>query len=131
MAVDLTAERVAANQSRFREANEHIELAADRVPLVAPVPFLCECPREDCTTIVPIPLDDYEAIRQHPRLFLTAPGHDGLSVESTTGSASREGSGLSSTTRTGTSSSRRPARRERSPRRPTAGCSSKRRRTHA
>jgi hypothetical protein len=81
MALDLTAERVAANQSRFREANEHIELAAERVPLLAPVPFLCECPREDCTTIVPLPMEDYEEIRKHPRFFLTAPGHEGISVE--------------------------------------------------
>jgi hypothetical protein len=42
----LTAERVAENQSRFREANEQIELAAERAPLLVPVPFLCECPRE-------------------------------------------------------------------------------------
>jgi hypothetical protein len=42
----LTAERVAENQSRFREANEQIELAAERVPLLVTVPFLCECPRE-------------------------------------------------------------------------------------
>jgi hypothetical protein len=81
MIQDLTAERVAENQSRFREANEQIELAAERVPLLVPVPFLCECPREGCTTIVPLTLDDYEEIRQHPRSFLTAPGHEDLTVD--------------------------------------------------
>ena len=81
MTDDLTAARVAENQSRFREANEHIELAAERVPLLTPVPFLCECSREDCTTIVPRAMDDYEEIRQHPRLFLNAPGHEQISVE--------------------------------------------------
>jgi len=75
MAVDLTAERVAANQSRFREANEHIELAADRVPLVAPIPFLCECPREDCTELVPLTIPEYSRVRANASHFFTLPDH--------------------------------------------------------
>jgi len=39
----LTQERIAINQSRFREANEPIELAADNMELLGPIPFICEC----------------------------------------------------------------------------------------
>jgi hypothetical protein len=81
MQTDMTARRVAHNQSRFREANEHIELAAERVPLLVQVPFICECPRGQCTEIVPLTVESYEGIRCNPRWFFTAPGHDDISVE--------------------------------------------------
>ena len=82
MTQDMTKVRIAENQSRFREANEQIEAAADRMHLVDPVPFLCECPRPECTQLLRLSLDEYEEIRQHPRRFLTAPGHHDIAVES-------------------------------------------------
>jgi hypothetical protein len=78
---DLTAMRIAENQSRFREANEEIEAAADRMQLGGPIPFLCECPRPECTDLTRLSLDEYEEIRRFPRYFLTAPGHQDLAVE--------------------------------------------------
>jgi hypothetical protein len=85
MAENLTATRIAENQSRFREANEEIELAAEKLPGLVPVPFICECPRETCTTSVPMTLEDYEDVRSHPRRFVTAPGHQDIAVESGAG----------------------------------------------
>ena len=79
---DLTKERIALNQSRFREANERIELAADRMGLMGPIPFICECPEPTCVEIVRLRLEEYEELRHDPRLFLCAPGHDALSVDS-------------------------------------------------
>ena len=78
---DLTQERIAINQSRFREANERIELAADRMGLMGPIPFICECADRSCVEIVRITLEDYEEIRHDARLFLCAPGHQALAVE--------------------------------------------------
>jgi hypothetical protein len=85
MTKDMTKVRIAENQSRFREANEQIEAAADRMHLVDPVPFLCECPRPECTELLRASLDEYEEIRQHPRRFLTAPGHQDIAVETGAG----------------------------------------------
>lgn len=73
--------RIAENQSRFREANEQIEAAADRLQLVDPIPFLCECPRERCTEIVRLTLTEYEGVRATATLFVCVPGHEDLSVE--------------------------------------------------
>jgi hypothetical protein len=41
MQTDIAQERIALNQSTFREANERIEGAADKMALVGPVPFIC------------------------------------------------------------------------------------------
>jgi hypothetical protein len=81
MQTDLTQERIALNESTFREANERIEAAADKMALVGPAPFICECADRACTEIVRLTLDDYEAVRQHPRRFFSAPGHQQLAVE--------------------------------------------------
>jgi hypothetical protein len=78
---DLTQERIALNQSTFREANERIEAAADAMELVGPVPFICECPDRSCVEIVRVNLDSYEVVRQHPRRFFTAPGHQQIAVD--------------------------------------------------
>jgi hypothetical protein len=78
---DLTQERIGVNQSRFREANERIELAADNMELVGPIPFICECADESCTEIVRMSFDSYEEARQNGRLFFCAPGHEALAVE--------------------------------------------------
>jgi hypothetical protein len=71
-----TAERAAANEARFRAANEQIrdkvvelELAERRNP------YLCECEDERCTTIVLLTSKEYEAVRSNPRRFLLAPDH--------------------------------------------------------
>jgi hypothetical protein len=71
----LIAERMAANEARFREANEQIERAAESVQREELVPFLCECPRPECVEIVRLDLTEYEAVRSRPTQFVTAPDH--------------------------------------------------------
>ncbi len=77
----LTQERIALNQSTFRKANEKIEVAADEMALLGWVPFICECADRRCTELVRLTLDEYQQVRQHPRRFFNALGHEAISVE--------------------------------------------------
>jgi hypothetical protein len=70
------AERAAANESTFREANERLERRADElVPGDSRTPFLCECEHERCTQVILLTRDEYEAVRAAPRTFALAVGH--------------------------------------------------------
>ena len=71
----MSAERVARNDAIFRQANESIESHAARLD-VPVVPFICECADADCTMLIPLHLDEYEAIRSNSTHFLNAHGHD-------------------------------------------------------
>ena len=71
------AERIARNDTIFREANEKIhEKSIELDHPVERIPFLCECPKEDCATIVPLTRAEYEAIRGERTHFFTTPGHE-------------------------------------------------------
>lgn len=74
---DAVFERIRTNNARFRGANERIsETAHDVGAEMERIPFLCECPQEDCMEIVRLTPDEYNAIREHSRRFLTAVGHE-------------------------------------------------------
>ena len=86
-AADLTtAARVASNEDAVRRVNERIIDAANGLDAnVGLLPFICECPQRDCTTVVGLTVDEYEEVRASGRTFLVAPGHeptvvDGLAV---------------------------------------------------
>lgn len=68
-------ERIARNDSAFREANERIAQAASEYERVERVPFICECATESCTVIVNLSLAEYEDVRSAPTRFFVAPGH--------------------------------------------------------
>jgi hypothetical protein len=78
---ELTHARIALNQSTFRDANERIELAVEKMDLDGVAPFICECADRSCVEIVQLELDAYLAVRAHPRRFFNAPGHERLSVD--------------------------------------------------
>jgi hypothetical protein len=82
---DLTLERIALNQARFRAANERIEASAEAMGLLGAVPFICECADLTCDEIVRLSLQRYEEVRHNPRLFFVAPGHQALAVGSGAG----------------------------------------------
>jgi hypothetical protein len=66
--------RAAQNQhSLLREVNERI---AALQPSEMFIQFACECGRAGCTSTVPLSVDQYERVRQHPRRFIVAPGHE-------------------------------------------------------
>jgi hypothetical protein len=80
-ALETVAERVASNQSTFRDANEKIEAAAKRVEDAIPMPFLCECCNPDCTEIARLTVQEYEAVRARSTAFFVLPGHETTHVE--------------------------------------------------
>ena len=74
---DAVVERIKANNNRFREANERIRDKAERLGVeMERIPFLCECPVEDCMEIVQLRRPEYRAVRRHPRRYVTAVGHE-------------------------------------------------------
>ena len=73
----LTQQRIAENDSRFRDANERIREVAEQHGVQMAVPFICECAEPTCVEIVRLELHEYRSIRANPRWFLTVPGHDG------------------------------------------------------
>ena len=75
-----TQRMIAEHEISFREENERIQAAADSAVLLGRIPFVCECPRPDCSDVVLLTYDEYEAIRQHPRRFFNVPGHERDSV---------------------------------------------------
>src|SRR5919202_395168 len=77
---DRTAERLAANEATFRDANERIQERARELEFEPPVPFLCECGDRGCQTIVRMTLEAYEAVRRHETWFLIAPDHEGVAT---------------------------------------------------
>jgi hypothetical protein len=68
--------RVATNEVLFREVNERIEQAAERAGFAGPMVFVCECGDADCAETIEVTLDEYEAARSQPTLFLIARGHE-------------------------------------------------------
>jgi hypothetical protein len=98
--VERSVERAAANEARFREANEQIDEKVHELgSLDRPAPYLCECEEERCTTIVLLTAEEYEHVRGDPRRFVVAPGHqeddqvvdrhDGFTVIEKTGEEGR------------------------------------------
>lgn len=74
---EMSSERIRANNSRFKAANETIRDKVEEIGVdIDRIPFLCECPVEDCVAIVPLTHEEYTALRAHPRYFMTAVGHE-------------------------------------------------------
>jgi hypothetical protein len=73
-----TSEKIARNNTVFRDANDEIESAAADHALgrECPVPFICECSDGRCTQIVRLTLEEYRQVRGNPRWFVHAPGHE-------------------------------------------------------
>jgi hypothetical protein len=70
---------VAENEAAFRRANEEIEERAkglDESLTLELMPFLCECAERDCTRVIRLTLDEYEAVRAQPTRFAIVPGHE-------------------------------------------------------
>ena len=76
-ASDVTAERVARNDARFRASNEELAAVADALELDEGqlLPFLCECSDVGCTAILQLTRAEYEAVRRDATRFITEAGH--------------------------------------------------------
>jgi hypothetical protein len=78
MGADVIGDRVARNESRFREINERMEPSNAAHHWVDP-PFpdwVCECARTDCSVPVRLTIAEYESVRSDPAHFLVAPSDD-------------------------------------------------------
>jgi hypothetical protein len=74
-------ERLAKNESLFREVNERIAEAAKRTLVLPDAEFLCECGRPDCLERIVVELDAYEEIRSYPDRFILVLGHEQPEVD--------------------------------------------------
>jgi hypothetical protein len=81
MADDWRAQRIARNETRFREINEQLERDLTQLGVVGLQDFVCECGDRDCGEMVVLSLDEYERTRTHPRWFAVVPGHVFPAVE--------------------------------------------------
>ena len=75
---DATAEKLAQNNSTFRDANDEIEGAAIEHQLGRgePLPFICECSDSRCAQIIRLTLEEYAHVRSNERWFAHAVGHE-------------------------------------------------------
>ena len=72
-----SAEQRAANESRFREANEKLERKVVKLSITASrTPYFCECDDPGCTAIIKLSLREYEQVRSKPTQFVITAGHD-------------------------------------------------------
>ena len=74
---DASAERIAANEATFRDANERIQKRARELDFPDPVPFICECGDAQCREILRLTLEEYESVRRAGGAsFFLVPGHE-------------------------------------------------------
>jgi hypothetical protein len=80
--MDHRLERMARNESLFREGNERLGgLRAAAGPPEVPTKFHCECGQETCTEWIWINVSEYEAVRSQDDRFAVVPGHETPDVE--------------------------------------------------
>jgi hypothetical protein len=72
--VKRTRERIAKTESLFRNVNEGIREASQRLEADV-TEFICECGDSTCTEHVRVSLEDYERVREHATHFVVRPGH--------------------------------------------------------
>jgi len=70
-------ERIALNESRFREINDRAKRDLGRLRHEPELfELVCECARVDCRAQVALRGGEYEAVRSDPLLFAIVPGHE-------------------------------------------------------
>lgn len=77
--------RVAANEARFRAANEAATAAVDVFRGDGGdrnVEVMCECALDECNEMLSISSDEYRHVRSHARWFVVRPDHVVAQVES-------------------------------------------------
>jgi len=79
---DASAERLAANEARFREINERLESdVADLVEGDERIAFVCECSDTNCRASVELTLAEYAYVRESDQRFALRPGHQLPEIE--------------------------------------------------
>jgi hypothetical protein len=79
---DRRKERLARNESVFRELNEQLNAHVHEGGIGDEIAgFVCECADPDCEVVVSLKLFRYEEIRRNAQLFVVAPDHEMLEAE--------------------------------------------------
>lgn len=77
-----TAERLSANERRFREVNERLEGDVRAVTGEQErVGFVCECSMSACRDTVSLTLVEYRDLRAFEKRFAVVPGHETPAIE--------------------------------------------------
>lgn len=76
-----SVERLAKNESFFRQVNERIKDVADGFEGGEAYEFLCECSDAACTERLELSRDEYEWVRSDPTRFVLAHGHTAPDIE--------------------------------------------------
>ena len=79
--MDEREKRMAQNEALFREVNERIKEAADRLGSDSAFEYFCECANADCTFQVTLTAAQYENVRTDPTQFAVLPVHFTPEVE--------------------------------------------------
>jgi hypothetical protein len=75
-------ERLARNESLFREVNERIQYLAevneriDYFAKGATTEYVCECSNSECISTIELTVVEYERVRSNPTWFVIKPDHD-------------------------------------------------------
>ena len=74
---EYTEERIRRNNDVFRQTNERIRGAVEKYDHgLEQIPFLCECPVEDCVEIIRLTEQQYADLRANPSHYMTVSGHE-------------------------------------------------------
>jgi len=76
-----SVERLAKNESFFRQVNERIKDVADGFEGTQAYEFLCEFSDPRCTERIQLTRAEYEAVRARPARFVLARGHAAPQIE--------------------------------------------------
>src|SRR5206468_11594002 len=76
-----SVERLAKNESFFRQVNERIKDVADGFEGAQTYEFLCECSDPSCTQRIELSSAEYEWVRANPTRFVLARGHAAPQIE--------------------------------------------------
>ena len=78
-------DRIARNETLFREFNERVEDLAESFDLQGEgdsmrIGFVCECGNLDCLERLELTRAAYEEVRSDPKRFVVAPGHEDMKI---------------------------------------------------
>ena len=80
--MDEREKRLAKNETLFRSVNERIEdVASTGGSDDHQFEFFCECSNAACNLLLPMTVAQYESVRQNPKHFIVAPGHELPEIE--------------------------------------------------
>ena len=80
-------ERLARNQTLFREVNERIQYLGEVNERIgysaegATSEFVCECSNPECISTIELTVVEYERVRSNPTWFVIKPDHDLAQIE--------------------------------------------------